>query len=64
MADGNQLNIKSVAYFNLTFGLWHWDLNAVVPYRRSCRHTHFGSYFLDTTPEVVFIALREISNYS
>lgn len=28
MADGDRLNIKSVEYLHLTFGLSHWDLNA------------------------------------
>jgi hypothetical protein len=49
MADGDRFNINSIEYLHLTFGLWHWDLNAVVPLWPSCSHTQFTRYFRDTT---------------
>jgi hypothetical protein len=49
MVDGDRFNILSIAYIHLTFGLWHWDLNPVMPLRLPCSHTHFTSYFPGTT---------------
>ncbi len=41
------MNIKSVEIILLTFGFWHWDLNARMPLRLSCDPAQFASLFRD-----------------
>jgi hypothetical protein len=51
VADGDRFDIQSTEYLHWTFGLWHWDLNAMVPLR-VLRSLHgdkktFGDFITD-----------------
>jgi hypothetical protein len=49
MADGNRLNLKSIEYLRLTFGLWHWDLNMKSIAARCCLSIAFSHKISEKT---------------